>query len=119
MHALILETQSFVALMIEDVLEASGFETFAFATTAEEAMHAAEKRCPDLIVADIELREGCGIEAVQSICSEKPIPVIFVSETFRDALTRVPTAKVVKKPFGALALTAALAEAIAGHALDD
>ncbi len=111
MHALIIETESLVALMIENVLEESGFHTFAFATTAEEAINAAGERCPDLIVADVDLRLGCGIEAVESICSRKPIPVIFASETFRDALKRIPTARAVTKPFGALALTAAVAEA--------
>lgn len=116
MHALIIEPESFVALMIQDVLEETGFDSFAFATTAQEAIEAADARCPDLIVADVELREGCGIETVQSICSGKPIPVIFASETFRDALTRVPTAKALGKPFGALALTAAVAAAVAGDA---
>ena len=111
MHALILESESFVALMIQNILEETGFDSFAFAATAEEAVKSAEERCPDLIVADVDLRDGCGIETVQSICSGRPIPVIFASETFRDALARVPTAKALRKPFGALALIAAVAEA--------
>jgi DNA-binding response OmpR family regulator len=115
MHALIVETETMVALMIQDVLAESGFDSFAFATSAQEAAQAAEERCPDLIVADVDLKDGCGIEAVQSICSGKPIPVIFASETLRDALARVPSAKAVRKPFGALALSAAVAEARAGH----
>jgi DNA-binding response OmpR family regulator len=111
MHALIIETESLIALMIQDVLAENGFDTFAFAATASEAIEAAEGRCPDLIVADVDLSEGCGIEAVQSICSGKPIPVIFASDTLRDALARVPAAKALRKPFGTLALTAAVAEA--------
>lgn len=115
MHALIIEAEPLVALMIQDVLEENGFDSCAFATAAEEAINAAAERCPDLIVADVDLREGCGIEAVQSICSGKPIPIIFASETFRDPLTRIPTAKTVRKPFAALALTAAVAQARAGN----
>ncbi|HEX8240159.1 MAG TPA: response regulator [Allosphingosinicella sp.] len=115
MHALIVETESLIAHMVQDILEESGFDSFAFAATAAEAIDAAEARCPDLIVADVDLREGCGIEAVQSICSSKPIPVIFAGHTFRDALARVPTAKALRKPFGALGLTAAIAEARAGR----
>jgi DNA-binding response OmpR family regulator len=114
MHALIIEPEALVALMIQGVLEENGFDSFAYATTAQEAVSAADRRCPDLIVADIDLREGCGIDTVQSICSAKPIPVIFASETLRDALARVPMAKAVRKPFGALALAAAVAEAKAG-----
>lgn len=115
MHVLIIETEAMVALMIQQVLEESGFDSFAFAASAEEAMSAAAERCPDLIVADIDLRDGCGIETVESICSAKPIPVIFASHTFRDALTRMPLSKAVPKPFGALALMAALAEVRAGN----
>jgi DNA-binding response OmpR family regulator len=115
-HALIIEPEFLVALMIQDVLEESGFDSFAFATTAEEAVKAATDRCPDLIVADTELKDGCGIETVQSICSGKPIAVIFASETLRDALTRLPAAKALRKPFGALALSAAIAETGAGGA---
>jgi CheY-like chemotaxis protein len=118
MHALIVEPESFVALVIQDVLAESGFESVAFAATAEEAIKAAEDRCPDLIVADVELRDGCGIEAVQSICSGRPIPVVFASQTLRDALTRLPAARGVNKPFGAAALTKAVADAIAANASD-
>jgi DNA-binding response OmpR family regulator len=116
MHALIIEMEPIVALMIQDVLEESGFDTFAVATTAEEAMNAANERCPDLIVAETELKGCCGIELVQSLCSGKPIPVIFASQTFQDALARVPTAKAIRKPFWRMDLAAAVGEARAGRA---
>jgi DNA-binding response OmpR family regulator len=115
MHALILGFESLVALMIQDVLEEAGFDTFAIASTAEAGVKAATEKCPDLIVADVDARGGCGIEAVQSICAAKTIPVIFATDTFRDALTRLPMAMTLRKPFGAVALTAAVAEVRAGR----
>ncbi len=79
MHALIIEDESLIALAIEEALRDCGFTSFDLAVSAEEAVAAATRRCPDLITADVELRPGCGIEAVHSICSEAAIPVLFIT----------------------------------------
>ena len=79
MHALIIEDEALIAMAIEDALRGCGFTSFAVAVSADEAVAAAAHKCPDLITADVELRPGCGITAVQSICSEQPIPVLFIT----------------------------------------
>lgn len=101
MHALIIEDESMIALAIEDALRACGFTSFDIAVSAEEAVAAAERRCPDLITADVELRPGCGITAVQSICSERPIPVIFITGSPGEVRIRMPGHALVEKPFRA------------------
>ena len=111
MHALIIEADAIVALAIEDALREFGFASFAFATTGEEAVAAAAGRCPDLITADKDLNAGCGIEAVQRICSNKRIPVVFVSEATHEIEARLPAAISVRKPFPSAALAAAVARA--------
>jgi DNA-binding response OmpR family regulator len=111
MHALIMEADAIVALAIEDGLREQGFTSFAFATTEEEAVTAGQERCPDLITADVNLSAGCGIEAVRRICSQKTIPVVYVSDATHTIATRVPTAITVRKPFPAHALAEAIAQA--------
>jgi DNA-binding response OmpR family regulator len=101
MHALIIEDESMIALAIEDALRACGFTSFDIAVSAEEAVAAAERRCPDLITADVELRPGCGITAVQSICSERQIPVIFITGSPGEVRIRMPGHALVEKPFSA------------------
>ena len=101
MHALIIEDESMIALAIEDALRACGFTSFDIAVSALEALAAAERRCPDLITADVELRPGCGITAVQSICSERPIPVIFITGSPGEVRIRMPGHALVEKPFSA------------------
>ena len=101
MHALIIEDEALIAAAIEDVLRDCGFDSFDFAVSAEEAVAAAELRCPDLITADVELRPGCGITAVQSICSEQPIPVIFITGTPGEVQIRMPGHALIEKPFSA------------------
>jgi DNA-binding response OmpR family regulator len=99
MHALIIEDESLIAMAIEDALRGSGFTSFDFAISADEAVTAAARRCPDLITADVELRPGCGITAVQSICSERPIPVLFVTGSAGEVRIRMPGHALVEKPF--------------------
>lgn len=101
MHALIIEDESLIAMAIEDALRGCGFTSFDFAISAEEALAAAECRCPDLITADVELRPGCGIAAVQSICSERPIPVLFITGSPGEVRIRMPGHALVEKPFRA------------------
>ena len=101
MHALIIEDESMIALAIEDALRGCGLASFDIAVSAEEAVAAAERRCPDLITADVELRPGCGITAVQSICSERPIPVIFITGSPGEVRIRMPGHALVEKPFSA------------------
>ena len=111
MHALIMEADAVVALAIEDALRENGFTSFSFAITEDEAVAAAEERCPDLITADVNLASGCGIDAVQRICSRKAIPVVFVSEATHKVLARLPSALTVRKPFPHRTLADAIVQA--------
>lgn len=101
MHALIIEDESMIAIAIEDALRGCGFTSFDFAVSADEAMTAAALRCPDLITADVELRPGCGITAVQSICSQQPIPVLFITGRPAEVRIRMPGHPLIEKPFSA------------------
>ena len=99
MHALIIEDESLIAMAIEDALRGCGFTSFDIAVSAEEAVMAAAGRCPDLITADVELRPGCGITAVQSICSGQPIPVLFITGSPGEVRIRMPGHPLIEKPF--------------------
>lgn len=101
MHALIIEDESMIAIAIEDALRGCGFTSFDSAVSADEAVAAAALRCPDLITADVELRPGCGITAVQSICSERAIPVLFITGSPGEVRMRMPGHALVEKPFSA------------------
>ena len=111
MHALIIEDEYLTALMIEDRLRDLGFTSFAFALDEEEAVAAASDRCPDLITSDVQLGRGCGIDAVQRICDQKPIPVLYITGIAPAVRERCPAAVVIQKPFGTAELCAGIAQA--------
>lgn len=111
MHALIIEQDVWVIMMIEDVLRELGYDSFDTAASLEGAVVAAKKHCPDLITSDLRLDSGTGIEAVRVICSGSPIPVVFVTATPWEVEARVADPVIVAKPFGAASLRDGVARA--------
>ena len=111
MHALIIEDEFLTAQLIEDRLRDLGFTSFAFAMDEEEAVAAAREQCPDLITSDVELLRGCGIDAVQQICDENPIPVLYITGSAARVRERCPWAIIIQKPFGMADLREAVKEA--------
>ena len=101
MHALIIEDESLISMAIEDALRDCGFSSFDLAVCVEEAVSAAARKCPDLITADVKLAPGCGITAVETICFERPIPVLFITGSVDEARARMPGYALVEKPFSA------------------
>lgn len=101
-HALVIEDFPIIAMSIQDELAELGFST-AIAATEGEAVTLAEERCPHLIIADLRLTQGSGIDAVRRICGGRPIPVIFMSG---DAEEGVATGEAgfLFKPFTSTAL---------------
>ncbi len=112
MHALIIEPQAFTACDIEDALRDIGYTSFDFAMTTEDAIAAAAEHRPDLITAAVQLTPGCGISAVEAICSEQPVPVVFITHAEKVVRQRDPEVPVVKKqPFRVRDLSEAVAVA--------
>ena len=101
MHVLIIENESLIAMAIEDALRGCGFTSFDVAVSADDAVTAAARKCPDLITADAELSPGCGITAVQSICSKGRIPVLFITGSPGQVGMRMPGHALVEKPCSA------------------
>ena len=111
-HALIIEDEILIAMLIEESLRQCGFNSFDFATSKEEAVRSAQGRCPDLITADVELNPGSGIDAVDEICSGPPIPVVFVTGSPWDVAERRPDHLLLLKPFQAGDLIAIAQQAL-------
>ena len=110
MHALIIETDAFIGCMIEDALRESGFTSFDFACSVEEAISAASARCPDLITTDVRVGIGTGLDAVAQICSGKRIPIVFITATAGDLRAWHEEPTVVRKPFSVADVVKAVAQ---------
>lgn len=112
MHALIIEDDALVATQLQDLLRSCGFKTFDFAVSSAEAVDHALVRCPDFITADVNLQPGNGIDAVTAICSQSPVPVLFLTANDSEVRDRMPHHAVLQKPFSSVALLAAVQKLI-------
>lgn len=99
MHALIIEDEPLIAMAIEDILVTCGYTSFDFAVSADDALNAVRGRCPDLITSDVMLKPGNGVDTIETICGNTPIPVIFITGNPEEVEGRLPACQLIRKPF--------------------
>ena len=115
MHAFIIEDDYLIAQNLRDMLERKGFSRFSFARSEDAAVMGANSQQFDLISADVRLIPGDGVTAVQRICAERDIPVIFITGYADEVIERAPNAIVVQKPINEEELDDALRQALPGR----
>ena len=115
LRVLVVEDDGMIAMAIEDILAQMGHLVCGTAGTESEAVAAAERSNPDLIIVDGRLRVGSGLLAMRTILSRGFVPHIYISgdRLLADTLDR--DAVVLRKPFGETDLAAAIIRALAAH----
>ena len=98
MHALIIEAQPLISMMMEEELRQLGFTSFDTAASQDDAVAAATRQCPDLITASVRLLDGCGIKAVKIICAHKSIPTVYIASNPEEAEEAALGNIVIAKP---------------------
>jgi CheY-like chemotaxis protein len=77
---LIVEDEVISAMSLRMDLQARGYEVVGLSGTGEEALGAAEKSRPDLVLMDVNIRGGMnGIEVALKMRSAFSIPSIFMT----------------------------------------
>ncbi|GEO39303.1 hypothetical protein SAE02_34510 [Skermanella aerolata] len=114
-QVLIMEDEPLVALELQILLEDMGHQVCAVVDTEADAVREADATLPDLVIADIQLRQGNGVRAMERIAGRREVPVIFVSgnHTFTPN-PQIRTARFIAKPFRVENLRKAVADIIAG-----
>lgn len=88
-----------ISLLLTILLEEMGYEVCATAATEDEAVVAAEQTRPDLIIADVNLREGSGIGAMERIGHERQTPHLFATADVSSIRANRPDATMIQKPY--------------------
>ena len=115
---LVIEDEAIIAWTLESLLEDMGFEAITLASNAMEAIAAAERRTPELVISDINLGPGAdGIEAVGTIRQTCSPAVVFVSayvddDARRRIAERVAGARIVSKPLSGDGLSTVVQDAL-------
>lgn len=116
-RVLIVEDESLVAMNIEQTLVEAGFHVIGIVDTEEDAIEAAQRLKPDIVLMDITLREGNGVAAAAEIYRMLKLPVLFLTGNTDmrtlEAIQRVPSRGLIRKPFVSERLAAHVRDAIA------
>jgi CheY-like chemotaxis protein len=114
-NVLIIEDEPLIALDIQTLVEQLGHDVTTIARTHTEAVRAALKNRPGLILADIQLADGSsGLDAVNEILGTQQVPVIFITafpERFLTGQAPEP-AFLITKPFSADSVKAIISQAL-------
>jgi DNA-binding response OmpR family regulator len=116
---LLVEDEIWIALDLERILVAAGYDVVRLAKEEMEALRLADATRPSLVLMDVRLRDGSdGIDAATKIYEKFGIRSIFLSahldeRTRRRAATAHPYA-LIEKPFELPALLKEISAALPG-----
>lgn len=105
---ILVEDDVLIAMDLADLLIAMGHDVCHIASTEADAVAAAMRLAPDLMIVDGNLTEGSGVSAMRQILAHRPVAHFYVSGDPVQLLRTVPDAVVLAKPFTMHALSAAI-----------
>lgn len=112
---LIIEDEPIISMDLSNIVEEMGHTVANVVRTRREAVEAAAKSAPGLILADIQLADNSsGIDAVKDILADMSVPVIFITAYPERLLTgeRPEPTFLVTKPFATESVKATIAQAL-------
>jgi DNA-directed RNA polymerase specialized sigma24 family protein len=112
---LIIEDEPLIAMDLTSVAEGLGHRVVGRARTHGEAIKAAQRKPPGLVLADIQLADGSsGLEAVNEIVQSMSVPVIFITAYPERLLTgeRPEPTFLITKPFQTDTVRAIISQAL-------
>lgn len=112
---LIIEDEPIISLDLQSIMRELGHTIAGISTTRDEAVQAARRTQPGLVLADIKLADGSsGIDAVKQILHDITVPVVFITAYPERLLTgeRPEPTFLVTKPFVPETVRAAVSQAL-------
>jgi CheY-like chemotaxis protein len=108
LRVLVIEDDALIAMMLSELLAGMGHDVCATAASEAEAVSAATRYNPDLMIVDARLGRGSGVSAVEEILRAGPLAHLFISGDAETVRVRKPDAVVVRKPFREVDLARAI-----------
>jgi CheY-like chemotaxis protein len=106
------EDEAVIAMLLAEVLAGMGHDVCAIEATEADAVAAAARCRPDMMILDARLGDGSGISAVEQILCTGFIPHVFVSGDALRVRALRPGAVVIQKPFHEADLASAMQRAL-------
>lgn len=112
LRILLAEDDAIIAMALADLLKGMGHEVCAIAETEAEAVAAAGRCKPELMIVDANLYEGSGISAVAKILVGGFVPHLFMTGDPGKVQELMAGAIILRKPFTLNDLMCAIARSL-------
>ena len=112
LRVLVVEDDAMIGDLLAEMLDAMGHSVCAVAVTEADAVKAAARDTPDLIMVDVALGKGSGIAAMDEILRTGFVMHFFMSGNVAKVRAQRPDAAVLEKPFQEKQLKCAIEQAL-------
>lgn len=112
LRILVVEDDEVIGELLAEMLDEMGHDVCAVEATEADAVTAAARCHPDLMIVDAWLGRGSGVAAVSEICRHGFVPHVFISGQISRVRAVRPDAVMIQKPFGEDDLAAAMTRAM-------
>jgi DNA-binding response OmpR family regulator len=99
LQVLVLEDDAMIGMLLAAMLEEMGHTGCAVEANEADAVSAAARHRPDLVIVDARLGNGSGLAAMDEILHAGFIPHFFISGNIAKVTALRPGAVVLEKPF--------------------
>ena len=112
LRILVVEDDALIGSLLGEMLEDMGYTVCAIETNSENAVAAAARCQPDLMIVDVRLGETSGVAAVEEILRRGFVPHVFVTGDSLRNLSLGPRAVMIQKPFRGSDISRAIRQAL-------
>ena len=112
LRMVIVEDDALIGMYLEDLLSAMGHDMAAVVRTEAEAVDAAMRCQPELMIVDNNLEYGSGVSAMRQILAHGYVPHFYVTGNAFAIAQMVEDAIIITKPFNLHDLRRAIALAL-------
>lgn len=99
MRVLVVEDDAIIGTLLAEMLAGMGHDVCAIEATEADAVSAAARCKPDLMIVDVRLGDGSGISAIETIHRTGPVPHVFVSADVSRYRGLRPDSIFMQKPY--------------------
>jgi CheY-like chemotaxis protein len=112
LRVIVVEDDVMIGNLLAEMLEEMGHSVCTVAVNESEAVKAAARDKPDLMVVDVALGQGSGIVAMDEILRTRFVLHFFMSGNVAKVRAQRPDAAVLEKPFQEKQLKCAIEQAL-------
>jgi CheY-like chemotaxis protein len=118
-RVLVVEDDAMIGVLLGEMLEEMGYDVCGIETTEADAVTAAARHRPDLMIVDVQLGAGSGISAIDTIHRAGPVPHVFVSGDIAELRALKPDSIAIQKPYREAELALAIRRVLGAGSIPD